>query len=151
MPAPFDRTETMKYTLAAFFNAMTLAVGILLGFALSSRLDTTASAQQSHAASAAPQTSSQACTSSATVECVAPIMTVGSAAIPTLLSSRIATDQLAVNGFDILKLENNILNSMIAHHVITTADAQQIIDNSHPDKFLRFQPPTPAPSTPPKK
>lgn len=144
-----DRIEAMKYTLAAFFNAMTLVVGVLLGVALAPKIEKNAIAQQP------TQISSQtaptpACTPSATVECVSPIMTVGSAGIGTLLANRIAADQLAVNGYDVLKLENNILNVMISKNLLTPDQAHKMAEDSRPDKLLRFQAPNPPP-LPPKK
>jgi hypothetical protein len=122
------------------FTLMTLVVGIVIGLMLSPRLE--------HIVSAQKQAPVPTCTSTTDVECVSPIMTVGSAGIGTLLSNRISTDQLTVNGYDILKLQNNLLNTLQQTRTITPEQAQAIANNSHPDKQLRFQPPSPTPPQP---
>jgi hypothetical protein len=132
---------TMKYTLAAAVNLLTLLIGIAIGLMLSPNMERSVAAQPAQPAG---------CVNSATVECVTPIMTVGSAGIGRLLSNQIAADQLTVNGYDVLKLDNNLLGIMVQKGAISPQDAQRIAESSHPDKLLRFQLPSP-PAAPPGK
>jgi hypothetical protein len=125
----------MKNIIGVLVILVTLLVGIIIGVLVAPRIETNVYAQQ-HTA--------PACVNSADTECLAPIMTVGSAGIGRLLSNRIAVDQLDVNGYDILKLQNNMLTAMIRGGVITPDAAKALGESSHPDKYLRYQPPAPA-------
>jgi hypothetical protein len=144
-PQQRGRNKTkMKNAIGSAITLVTLIVGISIGLMLSPRLE--------HVVSAQKPAPTPICTSTADIECVSPIMTVGSAGIGTLLSNRISTDQLTVNGYDILKLQNNLLNTLQQTRTITAEQAQAIARDSHPDKQLRYQPPTPAPTpAPPTK
>jgi hypothetical protein len=135
-PSTLYPLRIMNYTFAALINLVTLLIGIAIGLILAPNVRTV-SAQ------------SASCVPSATVECVTPIMTVGSAGIGKLLSNQISSDQLTVNGYDILKLDNNLFSALVQARVITPAQAQSVVDASHPEKTLRFQPQQP--STPPAK
>ena len=134
--------ETMKNPFAALINLVTLVVGIAIGLLLAPRMEHIVAAQQ---------TQPSACMDSATVECITPIMTVGSAGIGKLVTNQISSDQLTVNGYDILKLQNNMLSAMVQHGILLPAQAQTIAEQSHPDKYLHYQPrPQPSVAVPVK-
>jgi len=77
------------------------------------------------------------------IEEIAPIMTVGSAGIGTLLAGRIATDEIAVKGLDLLKLHENILNLLASKPgLFSQADIQGVIDKSRPRAILRMKEPS---------
>jgi hypothetical protein len=138
---------TMKYAITTLANLLTLSVGIAIGLLLAPKVEKRVFAQQSPAA--AP-----ACVSSANVECITPIMTVGSAGIGKLVANQISTDHLSVNGYDVLKLDNNLLDVMINSHMLTPDQGKSLAEASLADKQLRYQPPTPPPApaiVPPKK
>jgi hypothetical protein len=139
-----SRSAIMRYAVISAINLVILLVGVVLGVILAPHIEGSASASSAQAAQ------SPVCVSSATVECVIPLMTVGSGAIGKLLSNQISSDQLTVNGYDILKLDNNLLNALISGKVITTAQGQTIAETARPDKILRFQP-RPQPPSPPAK
>jgi hypothetical protein len=140
----------MKYALTTLANVLILLLGITIGLLLAPKLEKRVSAQQAQpAASPAPS-----CVSSATVECLTPIMTVRSAGIGILLSNQISADHATVNGYDLLKLDNNIISALIQAHILTPVQAQSLAEASLADKQIRYQPaaPPPAPATtPPKK
>ena len=142
----FSWSAIVRYAIISAINLAILLAGITLGVMLAPHIEKTASAQSpaQSAATAGAREVQGACVSSATVECVTPIMTVGSAGIGKLLNNQISSDQVTVNGYDVLKLVNNLLTAMVQSKVITPAQAQAIAESSHPDKYLRFQPaPTP--------
>jgi hypothetical protein len=141
------RIGTMKYAFTTLANILTLMVGVGLGLLLAPKLEKGVSAQQM-ASTTAPN-----CVSSATVECVAPIMTVGSAGIGRLLVNQISADQLTVNGYDVLKLDNNLLSAIVNAHILSPEQAKALVEASLADKQLRYQPPAapPAPTGPAKK
>ena len=87
-----------KYFLGSVINLVTLLIGLTLGFVFGTAR-TTVQAQSSSGQSA-PQV----------VEEVVPVITAGSAAFGTVLSSRLATDEISVKGFDPIKFDQNLLN-----------------------------------------
>ncbi|HEX4065102.1 MAG TPA: hypothetical protein VHZ09_03685 [Acidobacteriaceae bacterium] len=133
---------TMKYALTTLANLLLLLVGVTIGLLLAPKLEKRVSAQAEPAASTVAPT----CVSSATVECLTPIMTVGSAGIGKLLSNQIAADRLTVNGYDLLKLDNNIISVFIQAHILTQDQAKALAEASLADKQLRYQPPAPPPA-----
>jgi hypothetical protein len=135
-----DVAETMKNTIGALVILVTLLFGILIGILLAPRIEPRVYAQQHPTA--------PACVNSADTECLTPIMTVGSAGIGKLVGNQIATDQLSVNGYDILKLQNNMITAMVRGGLITPDAAKALAEASHPDKYLRYQPPQPPPVPP---
>jgi hypothetical protein len=73
-------------------------------------------------------------------EYVSPQISGQSAAFETLISHRLATDQLMANGYDVLKLENNTLTMLVSQGRLTPDQARQIADASKVEKPLRLQP-----------
>lgn len=146
-----DVMEIMKNTIGALLILVTLLLGIIIGILLAPRIEPNVYAQQ--AAAPAPSPPPPACVSSANVDCITPIMTVASAGIGKLLSNQISADHLTVNGYDVLKLDNNILNVMIQAHILTQDQAKSVAEASLAEKQIRYQPPSPPPSAPtnPKK
>jgi len=127
----------MKYATVSIINLSTLLLGIIIGIALAPKFEGHVSAQQSGVAAS--------CVSNARTECITPVLTVPSAGVGKLLANQIAADQLTVNGYDLLKLNNNILDALVQNHLISVAQAQALVSVSHPDKQLRFQPTVPQP------
>jgi hypothetical protein len=128
----------MKYATGSIVNLIALLLGVLIGVTLAPRFERNVSAQPVPTAT---------CVDSAGVECVTPIMSVGSAAIGTLLSNRIAADQLTVNGYDVLKLQNNMLSTLVQNHLISVDQANALVSMSHPARQLRFKPNAPPPQS----
>jgi hypothetical protein len=72
-------------------------------------------------------------------ECVAVGITSGSAAFGTLLANKIGTDQLMVNGFDPLKLDDATLSALQRKGVLTAAEVQGIVEAGKVIKPLRLK------------
>jgi len=79
---------------------------------------------------------------------VSPTMTVGTAGIGTLLANRIAADQVMVNGYDVLKLDDAILN-LLARKTLTTPQELKATADLAKVRPLRMKAP-PAPPAPTK-
>ena len=72
-------------------------------------------------------------------ECVSPVISGGAAAFGVLLANRTASDQAMVNGFDILKLQQLILNTLQERRVLSAPDVQGIIQSARVEKPLRVK------------
>ena len=64
-----------------------------------------------------------------------------SAAIGTLLVGRFASDSAMVNGYDVLKLQDSILNALQRKGILSPAEAQAVANNAKVEKPLRVKPP----------
>ena len=82
---------------------------------------------------------------------VVPIMTVGSAGIGTLLANRIAADQVFVRDFDLLKIDEGILNLLSSKGYANSLEIQSIISSSKSAKPLRVKLPEPPKAIPEQK
>ncbi len=116
----------MRNGFAAVVNLTTLVLGILIGFALARVPQTEAAAQQ-----AQPQ-----------FEEVSPVMTAGSAAFGTLLAGRLAADEIAIQGIDLVKLHQNTLNLLGTKTALfTKAELESVIQKSRVPTPLRMKQP----------
>jgi hypothetical protein len=120
----------MKDFLNSLVTLLTLLAGIVIGILIGPRMEQTALAYQSQI---------PICVNSATVECVTPVITIDAGAIGKLLSNQIATNQVTVNGYDLLKLQNKLITELLRKQVLTGTEARFIIDSSHPDKQLQLR------------
>jgi hypothetical protein len=87
----------MRDCLNSVVTLLTLLAGIMIGILIAPRMEQKVFAY--------PQIPT--CTNSATVECVTPVITIDAGAIGKLLSNQIATNQVTVNGYDLLKLQKH--------------------------------------------
>jgi len=114
--------------LNAALNLCTLVVGVTIGFFAG-----TWHQQAVFAQVLAPSTQS--------VEEVSPNFSSGSAAFGTLLAGRLAADQIAVQGIDLIKLDTNILNLLASKPNFSAVEVQAVIGNSKADKILQMKQP----------
>jgi hypothetical protein len=129
MPSLTDKTIGKLATLA------TLAVGIAIGFACGTLYHPY---QEVRAQAVPPPTPS--------FTDVTPGITVGSMGTNLLLAHEIAADSLVVNGYDMLKLQQGLINYMASRPLAETADFQNIINSSRATTVYRYKPPTPPPA-----
>jgi hypothetical protein len=120
----------MKYALASLANLLTLAIGIALGVMLSPHLE-----KPAHAFSAAPQATAPPVTTPLAAtpngpEQISPTMTVGSIGTYLLLAHHIQSDELVVNGIDVLKLEQGEINLLARTLGINPQDVQNIVNDA---------------------
>jgi len=121
-------TDPKTYLKISLVNLSFVVVGFFAGVAFMERRTTTVVHAQEK------------------FEEVAPIMTVGSAAIGTLLTNRIATDELQSHGYDLLKLQEGIVNSLASKSVFfTPAEIKNLLAQASVAKPLRMKAPAPAP------
>ena len=104
---------TMKYALTTLANLLVLAVGITIGVYLSPHLErpVQASAEPQAATPASPPTEAEQ-----KITAIQPSMTTGTVGFFLVLSHHIQSDELVVNGYDILKLQNEELG-LLSHFV----------------------------------
>ncbi|HEX4309559.1 MAG TPA: hypothetical protein VHZ25_05990 [Acidobacteriaceae bacterium] len=129
MPSLTDKTIGKLATLA------TLAVGIGIGFVCGTLYHPRQEVRAQAVAPPAPN-----------FKDVTPGITVGSMGTNLLLAHEIAADSLVVNGYDILKLQQGLINYMAARPYAETADFQNIINASRATIVYRYKPPTPPPA-----
>jgi hypothetical protein len=134
---------TMKDTLSAFANLLTLLVGITIGVLIAPRFEKHAEA---HAAYQSGPTDSGP-------EQISPVITAGSMGTNLLLVHHTQMDELVVNGIDMLKLEQGEINLLARIPGVLPGQVQSIVDDSRKDVHL-YQvaaPKTATPATPPAK
>lgn len=134
------------YFKVSAINATLLATGFLLGTVAPRGASTTVvRAQSQHAGVSQPQPQ---------FEDISPTITAGSAGFGTLLAGRIAADKIMVQGVDIAKLQENLLNLLASKPgVFSQAEVQSVIDRARADRPLRIkipEPPKPETKTEPK-
>lgn len=117
--------------LATALNFLTLLLGIAIGFYLR---------PAAYAYQKPPETKIQE---------VQPAMTAGAVGFGVVMAGTVETDHLVVNGYDMVKLNEGLLNYLATRPLAERADLQRIIDNSKPDIFYRIKPPeAPKPENP---
>ncbi len=110
--------------VVATVNFATLLIGILIGYLIPQL-------PRVFAQPAKPE-----------IEEIAPFMTTASAAFGTLLAGRIATDEIAVRGLDLVKLHENTLNLLASKPgLFSQAEIQAVIDKSRAKTILRMKEP----------
>jgi hypothetical protein len=149
-------SATMKYALASLANLATLAIGITIGIMLAPHLEKPASAraepsqvQPSSGGLGAPT----GFTATVVVpEQVQPQMTTGTIGSYLLLAHHVQTDELVVNGLDVVKLEQGELNLMARTLGFNRQDVQNIVDQARTTQLYQVAPQKqPAPANTPQK
>jgi hypothetical protein len=131
-------------TVSTALNLITLLIGIVVGYGLKGFTSTVYAHQALPPATSAPQLQQ--------IEQVAPNISAGSAAFGTLLAGRLATDQIAVRGFDLAKFDENLVNLLSTKFMFfNNAELQSLVDRSKAEKILTVKPPQTPNPTPPKE
>jgi hypothetical protein len=96
-----------------------------------------------------------AATPSPNIQEVSPGVTTGTFGANLILAHEVATDRVIINGYDVMKMQQNILNYLASRPFAERADIENIIKSSQADTVYRLKqptpPPAPAPSSPEKK
>ena len=117
---------TMKNALVSLVNLLTLLVGIAIGILLAPHIEKPASAL-SQAPSVPSDLSGQPVTD---VEQIQPSMTVGTLGAYRLLTHHIQSDELVVNGIDLLKLQEGELNLLARTLGVNPQDVQNVVNQA---------------------
>ncbi len=72
-------------------------------------------------------------------ECVSPAITTGAAGFGIVLANKIGCDQLQVNGYDTLKLDNALLSALLRKGLLTSFDVSEIANSGKVEKPLRMK------------
>lgn len=88
------------------------------------------------------------------VQEVSPGVTTGTFGANLILAHEVATDRLIINGYDLMKMQNNILAYLASRPMAETAEVQNIVTRSQADtvyKLKQASPPVPQNNVPPGK
>jgi hypothetical protein len=143
----FFWSDIVRYVATSAINLVILLVGIAIGVALAPRIEKPVSAhpqmpQSSNTGSASGQKESDV-----QFEEITPGIAIGSLATSTLLAHRIATDQLMVNGYDILALDEGVINLLKEKGLLKYRELDALIERSKVPHPLRVKMPPQAPPT----
>jgi len=125
-------------TIGKIVSLATLSIGIAIGFAAGVLYRP----QQEVQAQAIPASSPR-------IQEVSPGLTTATIGANLVLAHEIATDRVIVNGFDLMKMQQNILNYLATRPLAESADIQNIVNRSQSDVVYKLKPPTPPASAQP--
>ena len=127
-------------TVGKLVSLTILVIGIAIGFAGG----IVYRPQQDVHAQAAPQPQ-------ANIQEVSPGVTTGTFGANLILAHEVATDRLIINGFDLMKMQNNILSYLALRPSAESADIQNIVNRSRADTVYKLKQPAPATQPIPEK
>ena len=78
-----------------------------------------------------------------TFQDVTPVLTVPSVGAQLILAHDISADEVVVNGYNLLKLEQGVINYLASRPLAENADFQNIINASRATTIYRFKPQAP--------
>jgi hypothetical protein len=134
-------SRSREFSLGNLVNLITLVIGLSIGFVAGMSYQPHANVQ---AQAVAPPTPN--------IEEVAPTMTVGSIGTNLMLAHEVDADQLVVNGYDVMKLQQGVINYLASRVGAEGADFQNIVNSARPATVHRIKlqaAPVPASITPP--
>jgi hypothetical protein len=126
-------------TLGKLASLAILAVGLAVGFAVGVMYHPQQEVQAQSVATPA---------SSPNIQEVSPGVTTGTFGANLILAHEVATDRLIINGFDLMKMESNILNYLASRPLAESADIQNIVNRSQADTVYKLKQATPPPTAP---
>ena len=129
--------------LASFANLLTLAIGIAIGLMLAPRVEKTAHAQVSNAQSVPPAPTPQSSLGTTSPEQVQPAISAGSMGAFLLLAHHVQSDELVVNGIDMLKLQQGELNLLATIPGVMPQSIQKIVDDAKNTHLYQVASPKP--------
>lgn len=143
---------SMKYSFVAFINFVTLATGIAIGLIIAPRVEKTVRAKVEGVQSApsstptVPNEGTQVAAGAPKVTPITPMMTGGSIGVYLVLAHHVQSDELVVNGYDMLKLQQGELN--LLSRFVPPAEISKIVDNAKATEIYTVK--TPASTQPVK-
>ena len=119
-----------QYMVATSLNLLILGLGILIG---RQWFQPTVHAAQTNTQLSQPDPWTQE------PEYITPGFTVGAGGIGTLIANRITADQIVANGYDLLKLQNGILQLLRTKHLATFSETLAIAEGAKV-RLIRIKP-----------
>jgi hypothetical protein len=140
------RMWTMRYALTTFANLVVLAVGIMIGVYMSPHLESRVQA------SSDPQTTPVVPTPAGnTPEQITPGVTTGTFGAYLVLAHHVQSDEMVVNGLDLLKLHEGELNLLSKTLGVTQQDVQNVVNNARDTHIYQIATPKPQSTPAPPK
>jgi hypothetical protein len=131
---------TMRYALASFLNLLILGVGIAIGFMLAPHLEKPVQATVEPQAAVSQPTPQAAPTSGEPkITTVSPSLNTGTVGIYLVLAHHVQSDELVVNGYDILRLQNEELS--LLSRFVPAVEIQMPSTGREPQKYSRLNNP----------
>jgi hypothetical protein len=147
--------EINTYIKASLINLGFLVAGLMIGLILVPRIETIVHAAPQAAkdasvpqvpASSNPPVSPPSPTAGPKVTQVQPGMTTGTIGIYLILSHHLQTDELVVNGYDLLKLQNAELG--LLSHFVPQAEIKAAVESAKASEIFQVAQPTPPVNSP---
>jgi hypothetical protein len=133
----------VRYAVVSAINLAILLVGITLGVMLAPHIEKSADAAEPQASQMPAAPAGQKLTP------VRPSMTTGTIGIYLILAHHIQSDELVVNGYDLLKLQNSELQML--SRFVPAAEIQRAVEDAKTGEMYTVAQPTPPPATQPNK
>jgi hypothetical protein len=121
--------------IGQFIGLITLVLGIAIGFYFGQEYHPIQIVQAQAVAPPIPNFTD-----------VNPGMTTGSFGANLILAHEIATDDVVVNGIDLLKFDQNVINYLAAQPTTEKAELQNLVNASRATTIYRIKPPAAAPT-----
>jgi hypothetical protein len=133
----------MRYALASFLNLLILGVGIAIGFVLAPHMEKPVQATiEPQAATSQPTPQATPNSGEPKIATVTPQLTTGTVGIYLVLSHHIQSDELVVNGYDMLKLQNEELS--LLSRFVPALEIQNAVNRSRASELFKIEQPKPA-------
>jgi hypothetical protein len=131
--------DAKTYLKISAINLLFLLIGLILGVTIMDHSGLVHA--QDKGAAAKAEAPSVKPPEDPNVEYVIPGVSLGGPVVTnTLLANRVACDRLQVNGFDVLKLNDAILNLLARKGVASPTDVQAIVQAGKADRPIRIKP-----------
>jgi hypothetical protein len=131
--------DAKTYLKISAINLLFLLIGVILGVTTVKYSGPVYAQDKSSAAKAGSATGKPP--EDPNAEYVGPALTLSSPVVTNVfLANRIACDRLQVNSFDVMKLNDAILNLLVKHGIASPADIQDIVQAGKADRPLRLRP-----------
>jgi hypothetical protein len=124
-------------TLGKLVSLAILAVGLAIGFICGEMYHPQQEVRAQAVAASTP-----------TIQEIQPGMTTGTFGANLVMAHEIAADSLVVNGYDLLKMQNNILVYLSNRPSAERADIQNIVNASRASTIYRIKQQAPMPTPP---
>jgi hypothetical protein len=135
--------RSREFNLGNLVNLITLVIGLSIGFVAGMSYQPHAKVQAQAVSPPTPD-----------YQDVTPNMTIGSIGTNLLMAHEVDTDQLVINGYDVMKLQQGVINYLANRLGAESADFQNIVNSARPSTLHRLklqaapgQPPTVPPAS----
>jgi hypothetical protein len=124
-----------EFNLGNISNLLTLLIGLSIGFIAGMSYQPRSKVLAQAVSPPAPN-----------IQDISPTMSVGSIGTNLLLAHEVDADQVVINGYDVMKLQQAVINYLATRPGAESADFQNIVNSSRATTIHRMKIPTSPPS-----